>query len=115
MSDAIFAHIATEDTLPKLVRYNARKHGGDVAQREKEYGLWRAHTWSDINERVKLWAHAFESLGVGAGDTVAIISDSRPDWVAAAVGAHAVRAKSLGLYQDALDTEIAYLLQFAEA
>ena len=108
------AHLKENDTLPKLVRYNARQHGKDIAQREKEYGLWRAYRWRDVNERVKLWTLAFHHLGVEQGNTVAIISDSRPDWVAAAVATHAVRAMSLGLYQDALDTEIAYLLTFAE-
>jgi long-chain acyl-CoA synthetase len=107
-------HIAVHDTLPKLMRYNAKRHGSDIAQREKEFGLWRAYTWNDVNERVRLWALGFAHLGIGADDTVAIISDSRPDWVASAVAAHAVRAKSLGLYQDALDTEIGYLLAFAE-
>jgi long-chain acyl-CoA synthetase len=114
MTAVALAHLAQNDTLSKLVRYNARHHGSDVAQREKELGLWHSYTWKDVNERVKLWALGFAHLRVGAGDTVAIISDSRPDWIAAAVGVHGVRAMSLGLYQDALDTEIGYLLKFAE-
>ena len=113
MTSDPLAHIAANDTLPKLVRYNAKNFGADTAQREKELGLWRSYTWSDVNERVKLWTLGFESLGVTQGDAVAIISDSRPDWIASAVAAHAVRAMSLGLYQDALDTEISFLLEFA--
>ena len=103
------------DTLPKLLRRNARQHGTDIAQREKEHGLWRAYTWTDVNDAAKLWALGFASLSVVAGDTVAIISDSRPHWITAAVGTHAVRARTLGLYQDALDDEVGYLLAFAEA
>jgi long-chain acyl-CoA synthetase len=115
MTNPLLALVTTQDTLPKLVRYNARTFPGDIAQREKELGLWRAYTWTDVNERSKLWALSLESLSVGPGDTVAIISDSRPDWVAAAVGTHALRAVTLGLYQDALDEEIGYLLKFAGA
>jgi long-chain acyl-CoA synthetase len=103
------------DTLPKLLRHNARLHGADTAQREKDLGLWKSYTWVDVNERTKLWAIGFKALGVEPGQTVAIIGDSRPDWVAAAVGAHAVRAMSLGLYQDALDAEIKFLLTFSGA
>ncbi len=109
------AHIAEHDTLPKLVRYNARHYPTDVAEREKEFGLWRSYTWGAVHDRVKLWALGLVHLGVREGDTVAIISDSRPDWVASAVAIHAVRAMSLGLYQDALDTEISYLLKFSDA
>ena len=115
MSSARFAHVAANDTLPKLLRYNARQHGADIALREKEFGLWKSYTWSDFHERTKLWALALRSLGVGQGDTVAIIGDSRPDWIAAAIATHAVRAKSLGLYQDGLDTEVGYLIAYAEA
>ena len=115
MTSARFAHVAENDTLPKLLRYNARRHGTDVALREKEFGLWKSYTWSDFHERTKLWALALRSLGVGQGDTVAIISDSRPDWIAAAIAAHALRAKSLGLYQDGLEAEVGYLVAYAEA
>jgi long-chain acyl-CoA synthetase len=106
---------AALDTLPKLLRHNAQKHGADVAQREKHLGLWKSFSWADVNERTKLWAIGYKALGVQAGDTIAIIGDSRPDWVAAAVAAHAVRAMSLGLYQDALDAEIKFLLTFSGA
>ena len=75
MTTAALAHLAENDTLPKLVRYNALHHGGDLALREKELGLWRSQTWHDVNERVKLWALGLAHLGVSAGDTVAIISD----------------------------------------
>ena len=110
-----FSHLDKNDTLPKLVRHNAQAHGTEVAQREKELGLWKSYTWSDVNESVKLWALGLEILGVVPGDTVAIIGDARPHWIAAAIGAQAVRAASLGLYQDALDDEIKFLVSFAEA
>ncbi len=115
MIPARFAHVEANDTLPKLLRYNARNHGGDTVLREKEHGLWRTFTWADYHERAKLWAIGLRSLGAGRGDAVAIIGDSRPDWVAAAVGTHAVKALSLGIYQDALDAEVGYLLTFSEA
>jgi long-chain acyl-CoA synthetase len=111
---ARFAHVLQHDTLPKLLRFNARQHGGDIALREKELGLWQTQTWKQYEERASLWAIGLRSLGVGQGDVVAIIGEGRPDWVASAVGVHALRAKSLGLYQDALDSEVGYLCGYAE-
>jgi long-subunit acyl-CoA synthetase (AMP-forming) len=110
-----FSHLAINDTLPKLVRHNAQAHGAEIAQREKELGLWKSYTWAGVNESAKLWALGLEILGVVPGDTVAIIGDARPHWIAAAIGTQAVRAASLGLYQDALDAEINFLVSFAEA
>jgi long-chain acyl-CoA synthetase len=112
---ARFAHLVTCDTLPKLVVHNARLHGRDIAMREKHFGRWVIHTFTDVEARAKLWALGLEALGVGRGDVVAIIGDARPDWVAAATGAHALGAMSLGLYQDALETEVGYLIKFAAA
>ena len=115
MSPGRFAHVAANDTLPKLLRHNARQYGSQIALREKEFGLWKSYTWSDFHDRTRLWALALRSLGVDRGDTVAIIGDSRPDWLAAAIATHAVRAKSLGLYQDGLEAEVGYLVAYAEA
>ena len=112
---ARFAHVAHYDTLPKLLRHNARQFGGDIALREKKLGLWQTHTWKQYEDRAIFWAIGLRTLGVGPGDVVAIIGESRPDWAAAAIGAHALRAKTLGLYQDALDAEVGYLAGFAEA
>ena len=105
----------TYDTLPKLVRLHAREHGSDLAMREKELGLWQSHSWADYLDLVRDFALGLKALGVGPGDVVGIIGDSRPNWVAAAIGAHAVRAMSLGIYQDSLDQEVAYLITYSGA
>ncbi|MDP2372537.1 AMP-binding protein [Reyranella sp.] len=115
MIPARFAHVEIEDTLPRLLRHNARTHGADVALREKELGLWKSHSWTDFHDRARLWALALRGLGVGKGDVVAIVGDARPDWVAAAIGAHATGALTMGLYQEALESEIDYLVDLAEA
>ncbi|MDU1807832.1 MAG: AMP-binding protein, partial [Bradyrhizobium sp.] len=54
-------------------------------------------------------------LGLGKDDVIGIIGDNRPDWVAAEIATHAIRAFSLGLYRDVLDDEAAYLLNYGEA
>jgi long-chain acyl-CoA synthetase len=110
-----FASLEGLDTLPKLLRHNSRVHGGEIALREKEFGRWRSYTWTEYHERAKLWALALISLGVRPGDAVAVIGDARPDWFATAIGTHAIRAMTLGLYQDALDSEVGYLIGFAGA
>ena len=74
-----FAHIEANDTLPKLLRYNARHHGGDIVLREKELGLWRhVHLGRLTTNAPSCGRIALHKLGVGPGDAVAIIGDSRP-------------------------------------
>jgi long-chain acyl-CoA synthetase len=100
----------TEDTLPRLLRRNAGLHGGDIAMREKDLGIWRALRWSDVAARTRDIALGLRSIGLRPGEVVALIGDNRPDWVMGEIAAHAVRARSLGIYRDALDDEVAYLL-----
>ena len=109
------ARVAQADTYPKLLRLNAKEHGGEIALREKDLGLWRIFTWNDYQDRVRDFALGMAELGLGRGDVVGIIGDNRPDWVAAEIATHAIGAMSLGLYRDVLDDEAAYLLSYGEA
>ena len=103
------------DTLPKLLALHAREHGGEVALREKRFGIWHAVTWRDYAARTAAIARGLRTLGIGPGDVVGLIGDNRPDWAMGEVAAHAVGAMSLGIYRDALDEEVAYLLAHAGA
>jgi long-chain acyl-CoA synthetase len=107
--------VAQADTYPKLLRLNASEHGGEIALREKDFGLWRVFSWNDYQTRVHDFALGLIELGLGKGDVIGIIGDNRPDWVAAEIATHAVGAMSLGLYRDVLDEEAAYLLSYGEA
>jgi len=107
--------VSDADTLPKLLSANAARHGAEVALREKQFGIWRSLTWSDYHARTRAIALGLRALGIGAGDVVGLIGDNRPEWVMGEVAAHAVGARSLGIYRDALDEEVAYLLAYAGA
>ncbi|WP_342727966.1 long-chain fatty acid--CoA ligase [Bradyrhizobium sp. B097] len=106
---------AQADTFPKMLRLNAGEHGGEIALREKNLGLWREFTWNDYQTRTHDFALGMVELGLGRGDVIGIIGDNRPDWVAAEIAAHAIGAMSLGLYRDVLDEEASYLLTYGEA
>ncbi len=103
------------DTLPRLLRHNAAGHADEIALREKELGIWRSITWGAYQARTRAIALGLRALGVAAGEVVGLIGDNRPDWVMGEIAAHALGARSLGLYRDALDEEVAYLLDFAGA
>jgi long-chain acyl-CoA synthetase len=55
------------------------------------------------------------SLGLQAGDKVAIIGDNRPEWVWGEVAAQAVGAVPLGLYQDSTLKEVSYIIDHSDA
>ncbi len=57
--------VAQADTYPKLLRLNAKEHGGEIALREKDLGLWRVFTWNDYQSRVHDFALGMVELGLG--------------------------------------------------
>src|SRR5436190_13765713 len=107
--------VAQADTFPKLLRLNAREHGGEIALREKDLGLWRVFTWNDYQTRVHDFALGLSELGLKRGDVIGIIGDNRPDWMAAEIATHAIGAMSLGLYRDVLEEEADCLLSYGDA
>jgi len=114
MSNLTLPDLAVNDTLPKLLALHAREHGGDIAMREKDFGIWRTFTWSQIHARVRAFALGMTKLGVVPGEVVGLLGDNRPDWVMGEIATHAVRGYSLGIYRDALDEEVAYLITYAD-
>jgi len=103
------------DTFPKLLAYNATHWPESVALREKDFGIWREITWAGYQEQVRRMALGLHHLGIARGDVVGLIGDNRPDWICGEIAAHALGAMIFGLYQDSLNEEVAYLVNYAGA
>ncbi|EGR1120540.1 TPA: long-chain fatty acid--CoA ligase [Vibrio parahaemolyticus] len=110
-----WADITSLDTFPKVLQHNAKHWPEQVAMREKEFGIWREFTWQDYEDRVKWMALALQDLGIGEQDVVGLLGDNRPEWVWGELSAHAIKAYSLGIYQDSMHEEVAYLINYAKA
>src|SRR5659263_669585 len=108
--------LKTHDTFPKLLVRNAEVFGDrKVAMREKEFGIWQEFSWKEYHDHVKYFSLGMVSLGLQAGDKVAIIGDNRPEWVWGEVAAQAARAVPLGLYQDSTLKEVSYIIDHSDA
>jgi len=108
--------LKTHDTFPKLLVRNAEVFGDrKIAMREKEFGIWQDFSWKEYHDHVKYFSLGLVSLGLQAGDKVAIIGDNRPEWVWGEVAAQAARAVPLGLYQDSTLKEVSYIIDHSDA
>ncbi|HHI4974230.1 TPA: long-chain fatty acid--CoA ligase [Vibrio parahaemolyticus] len=110
-----WADITSLDTFPKVLQHNAKHWPEQVAMREKEFGIWREFTWQDYENRVKWMALSLQDLGIGEQDVVGLLGDNRPEWVWGELAAHAIKGYSLGIYQDSMHEEVAYLINYAKA
>ena len=105
--------LAVHDTCAKLRAYNAANFGGEVAMREKDFGIWNSYSWTDCARAVRRIALGLKRFGLARGEVVGVIGRNRPRWVWAEIASHAVGGVSIGIYQDAIDREVVYLIEYA--
>ena len=68
-------------TVASLARGWAMRAPGQVAMREKDFGIWREYNWAQTWDLIETAAHGLLASGVDVGDRVAIHSEDRPEWV----------------------------------
>jgi long-chain acyl-CoA synthetase len=103
------------DTLPKLLRARAVAAPGEVALREKEYGIWQRVTWEGYLTRVRRFCLGLVELGVARGDKVAILSENQREWVIAELAAMSASAVGVGVYPTSPAAEVKYVVAHSEA
>ncbi|MES2534392.1 MAG: AMP-binding protein [Pseudomonadota bacterium] len=86
-----------------------------VALREKHLGVWREFTWADYGARARRIGMALRSLGVSHGESVTIMSESRPEWLFLQMGAQGIGAISVGVYTTDSAEQVHFLLSDSRA
>src|SRR5260370_29319441 len=101
-------------TFPGRLVERARRHGAQIAIREKKYGIWQEVTWREYAAHVRAVALGFERLGLLPGDTIAVISGNRPAWLYVELAAQSIGAIPLGIFVDALPEQVRRVLDHSE-
>ncbi|MDE2617762.1 MAG: AMP-binding protein [Burkholderiales bacterium] len=103
-----------QTTFPRLLMQHAAERPQAPALREKEYGIWQTWGWARAAEDVKLMSCGLAALGFKPGQNLAIVGDNRPHLYLAFVVAQSLRGVPVPMYQDAIASEMAFVLQDAE-
>ncbi len=72
-------------------------------------GQWQWITYRDFGKRVDAFRGGLAGLGVGQGDTVAIISANRVEWAIAAYAAYGLGARFCPMYESQLEKDWRYI------
>ena len=71
------------DSLATMFWNRVDKSGDRPAQMSKRHGAWTTLTWREVGEAVRELALGLLALGRQPGDTIALLSTSRAEWVQA--------------------------------
>ncbi|MBZ0225598.1 MAG: AMP-binding protein [Comamonas sp.] len=88
------------DHLIAALAANAASHGGAIAMRERDRGIWQETSWRQYLEQVLETAAGLEQLGVAPGEKVLVVGDNRPALYFGMLGAIALRAVPSPAYPD---------------
>jgi long-chain acyl-CoA synthetase len=101
-------------TLPKLLRRNAADFGNAPGMREKDRGIWRSYSWRDCLDNVRSFALGLAAIGFKRGDKLAVVGDNRPRLYWAQLSTQALGGAAVPVYQDAIASELVYVLNHSE-
>jgi len=103
-----------QTTFPRLLLKHAAERPGAAAMREKEYGIWQAHSWAGMAQLVEDIACGMHLAGLRRGEHMVIIGANRPRLYATMLAAQALGAVPIPLYQDAVGAECIFPINNAE-
>ncbi len=101
-------------TFPRLLLQHATERPGDPAMREKEYGIWQAHSWFDMAKLVEHIACGLHLAGLQRGEHMVVIGANRPRLYATMLAVQSLGAVPIPLYQDAVGAECVFPITNAE-
>jgi len=101
-------------TFPQLLLQHAAERADAPALREKEYGIWQTHSWSQLARLVEKVAAGLQQAGLQRGEHMVVIGSNRPRLYATMLAIQTVGAIPVPLYQDAVAAECIFPLTNAE-
>lgn len=104
------------NTIPGLLLRNESdaSFSSLPAMRNKELGIWQTFTWAEYVENTREFALGLASLGFERGDKLSVIGNNRPRLYWAQLAAMCLGGQSVPVYQDAIATELAFVLEHSE-
>ncbi|HEY3048903.1 MAG TPA: AMP-binding protein [Polaromonas sp.] len=103
-----------QTTFPRLLLKHAAERPGAAAMREKEYGIWQAHSWADMAQLVEHIACGLHQAGLQRGEHMVVIGANRPRLYATMLAAQSLGAIPIPLYQDAVGAECVFPITNAD-
>src|SRR3954470_17334538 len=99
------------DSLCAAFQTTAAERAAEVALRTKDGET--EYTWAEYADRVRRLAAGFAALGVGKGDTFALMLTNRPEFHFADVAAMHLGAVAFSVYNTSAPEQVEYLLSDA--
>ena len=103
-----------QTTFPQLLLRHAAERPDAPAMREKEYGIWQAHSWAGMATLVEHIACGLHLAGLQRGEHMVVMGANRPRMYATMLAVQSLGAIPIPLYQDAVGAECVFPITNAD-
>jgi long-chain acyl-CoA synthetase len=110
-SERIPLHEGEPTTLVEVFEHVPRAHPRPDTLNFKRDGAWVSISAVEMLKRIRSIAAGLYSLGVRRGDRVAILSESRPEWVLTDAGCMFATAIDVPIYPTLMAPQVRYILK----
>ncbi|HET9735079.1 MAG TPA: AMP-binding protein [Burkholderiales bacterium] len=97
-------------SVARLFWHGVQTRGPQVILRQKELGIWRAVTWTELGRAAREVGMGLVALGLQPGEVASIQSNTNREWVYADLGILGAGGVSNGIYPTDAAAQAEYLL-----
>ena len=108
-------NILSYQSVPAVLKDNAKKHRKKTAISYKKKGVFLSLTYEEFYERVLMLARGLRKSGMAPGDKVAVFSENRLGWAISDFGIQSAGGITVPIYATSTGKQAAYILNHCEA
>ncbi len=102
-------------SVPDMLRKNAAKFQGKPALKYRKEGKYVSLSYEQFYEQALMTARGLQKLGVQEGDRIALLSESRAEWVIADMGILIIGAVNVPIYPTNTPEQVEHMLRHSGA
>ena len=106
---AVDRGVAQGDTIAKMFWDGVARRGSQTVLRQKDFGIWRAMTWTQLGDAARDIGMGLIALGFEPGEVISILSNTNREWVQADLGGHVAGGVVNGIYPTDAASQVEYL------
>jgi long-chain acyl-CoA synthetase len=101
-------------TITSIFKDTVERHGQQTAAQLKQGGKWVDITWAEIDKTAKAIAGALVSKDLEPKARVAILSNTRIEWITSDLGVLMSDCTTVPIYQSSIADDVQYIINDAE-
>ena len=97
------------ETLAQMFWLRVKEQGDKVMMRQKDLGIWKAYSWTEVGQIVSEIGAGLVSLGFEPGEVVSVLANTCREWVWADLAAQSAGGVVSGVYPTDAASQLQYL------